>query len=134
MSDEQPNKLQIYGVFSKEAIRLMNDSPFGLTASIWTGDVEAAERIGVEFVPLDDLFARADIMRDPFSRRNLQGYIFQTGQPAEVREAFLAAMKLWKWAKLEEAVMAEAETAKKKKKKGEVEALPADTPGVEVPF
>ena len=31
-------------------------------------------------------------MRDPFSRRNLQGYIFQTGQPAEVREAFLAAM------------------------------------------
>jgi 5,5'-dehydrodivanillate O-demethylase len=37
-------------------------------------------------------FTRADIMRDPFSRRNLQGYIFQTGQPAEVREAFLAAM------------------------------------------
>ena len=37
-------------------------------------------------------FARADLMRDPFSRRNLQGYIFQTGQPAEVRAAFLAAM------------------------------------------
>src|SRR5436190_20473676 len=37
-------------------------------------------------------FSRAEIMRDPFSRRNLQGYIFQTGQPAEVREAFLAAM------------------------------------------
>ena len=37
-------------------------------------------------------FSRADIVRDPFSRRNLQGYIFQTGQPAEVREAFLAAM------------------------------------------
>jgi 5,5'-dehydrodivanillate O-demethylase len=37
-------------------------------------------------------FNRADIVRDPFSRRNLQGYIFQTGQPAEVREAFLAAM------------------------------------------
>ena len=37
-------------------------------------------------------FTRAEIMRDPFSRRNLQGYIFQTGQPAEVREAFLAAM------------------------------------------
>ena len=30
----------------EEAIRLINDSPFGLTASIWTGDVEAAERIG----------------------------------------------------------------------------------------
>ena len=32
------------------------------------------------------------MLHDPFSRRNLQGYIFQTGQPAEVREAFLAAM------------------------------------------
>jgi acyl-CoA reductase-like NAD-dependent aldehyde dehydrogenase len=29
-----------------EAIRLMNDSPYGLTASIWTRDMEAAERIG----------------------------------------------------------------------------------------
>ena len=37
-------------------------------------------------------FTRAEIMRDPFSRRNLHGYIFQTGQPPEVREAFLAAM------------------------------------------
>jgi acyl-CoA reductase-like NAD-dependent aldehyde dehydrogenase len=31
-----------------EAIRLMNDSPYGLTASIWTRDMEAAERIGRE--------------------------------------------------------------------------------------
>jgi len=30
----------------EEAIRLMNDSPFGLTASIWTEDLDAAERIG----------------------------------------------------------------------------------------
>jgi acyl-CoA reductase-like NAD-dependent aldehyde dehydrogenase len=30
----------------EEAIRLMNDSPFGLTASVWTADAEAAERIG----------------------------------------------------------------------------------------
>ena len=29
-----------------EAIRLMNDSPYGLTASIWTADIDAAERIG----------------------------------------------------------------------------------------
>jgi acyl-CoA reductase-like NAD-dependent aldehyde dehydrogenase len=31
-----------------EAIKLMNDSPYGLTAPIWTQDVEAAERIGME--------------------------------------------------------------------------------------
>jgi acyl-CoA reductase-like NAD-dependent aldehyde dehydrogenase len=30
----------------EEAIRLMNDSPYGLTAAIWTGDAEAAIRIG----------------------------------------------------------------------------------------
>jgi acyl-CoA reductase-like NAD-dependent aldehyde dehydrogenase len=29
-----------------EAIRLMNDSPYGLSAAIWTADVDAAERIG----------------------------------------------------------------------------------------
>jgi acyl-CoA reductase-like NAD-dependent aldehyde dehydrogenase len=31
-----------------EAIRLMNDSPFGLTASIWSGDLERAVEIGRE--------------------------------------------------------------------------------------
>jgi acyl-CoA reductase-like NAD-dependent aldehyde dehydrogenase len=31
-----------------EAIRLMNDSPYGLTASIWTNDPKSAERIGGE--------------------------------------------------------------------------------------
>jgi acyl-CoA reductase-like NAD-dependent aldehyde dehydrogenase len=31
-----------------EAIRLMNDSPYGLTASIWTTDADAAARLGGE--------------------------------------------------------------------------------------
>ena len=31
-----------------EAVRLMNDSPYGLTASVWTSDMEAAERLGSE--------------------------------------------------------------------------------------
>jgi acyl-CoA reductase-like NAD-dependent aldehyde dehydrogenase len=31
-----------------EAIRLMNDSEFGLTAAIWTSDEEAAIRIGAQ--------------------------------------------------------------------------------------
>jgi acyl-CoA reductase-like NAD-dependent aldehyde dehydrogenase len=31
-----------------EAVRLMNDSPYGLTASIWTADLDAAGRIGAE--------------------------------------------------------------------------------------
>jgi acyl-CoA reductase-like NAD-dependent aldehyde dehydrogenase len=30
----------------EEAIKLMNDSPYGLTASIWTNDIEIAEKIG----------------------------------------------------------------------------------------
>ncbi len=31
-----------------EAIRLMNDSPYGLTASVWSGDAEAAAEIGAQ--------------------------------------------------------------------------------------
>jgi acyl-CoA reductase-like NAD-dependent aldehyde dehydrogenase len=31
-----------------EAVRLMNDSPYGLTAAIFTEDAEAAARIGAE--------------------------------------------------------------------------------------
>jgi acyl-CoA reductase-like NAD-dependent aldehyde dehydrogenase len=29
-----------------EAIRLMNDSPFGLTASLWTSDIDRAAQVG----------------------------------------------------------------------------------------
>jgi acyl-CoA reductase-like NAD-dependent aldehyde dehydrogenase len=32
----------------EEAVRLMNDSAFGLTASIWTSDLEAAERLAAQ--------------------------------------------------------------------------------------
>jgi acyl-CoA reductase-like NAD-dependent aldehyde dehydrogenase len=31
-----------------EAVRLMNDSPYGLTASLWTADMDAAERLGAQ--------------------------------------------------------------------------------------
>ncbi len=31
-----------------EALHLMNDSPYGLTASLWTQDLDAAEKIGAE--------------------------------------------------------------------------------------
>ena len=34
----------------EEAVKLMNDSPFGLTASIWTNDEEAAIRVGDQWV------------------------------------------------------------------------------------
>ncbi|HJZ18058.1 MAG TPA: aromatic ring-hydroxylating dioxygenase subunit alpha, partial [Stellaceae bacterium] len=43
-------------------------------------------------LPLIDGLTRAEMLRDPLSRRGLEGYIFQTGQPPEVRDAFLAAM------------------------------------------
>ena len=38
------------GIFinDKEGINLMNDSPYGLTASIWTKDIEAAQKLGNE--------------------------------------------------------------------------------------
>jgi acyl-CoA reductase-like NAD-dependent aldehyde dehydrogenase len=47
-----------------EAIRLMNDSPYGLTASIWTRDMDAADRIGREIETGTVYMNRADYL-DP---------------------------------------------------------------------
>ena len=47
-----------------EAIRLMNDSPYGLTASIWTEDYETAQAIGREIETGTVFMNRADYL-DP---------------------------------------------------------------------
>ena len=39
--------------------------------------------------PLTDGLTRAEMLLDPVSWRGLEGNIFQTGQPPDVREAFL---------------------------------------------
>jgi acyl-CoA reductase-like NAD-dependent aldehyde dehydrogenase len=48
----------------EEAIRLMNDSPYGLSAAIWTADVDAAERIGERLETGTVFMNRADYL-DP---------------------------------------------------------------------
>lgn len=48
----------------EEAVRLMNDSAYGLTASIWTGDLEAAERLA-ERVEAGTVFANRCDYLDP---------------------------------------------------------------------
>jgi acyl-CoA reductase-like NAD-dependent aldehyde dehydrogenase len=48
----------------REAIRLMNDSPYGLTAAIWTEDVEAAQAIGREIATGTVFMNRCDYL-DP---------------------------------------------------------------------
>lgn len=47
-----------------EAITLMNDSPYGLTASIWTRDIDAAAQIGAE-VETGTVFANRCDYLDP---------------------------------------------------------------------
>ncbi|HEX8239403.1 MAG TPA: aldehyde dehydrogenase family protein [Allosphingosinicella sp.] len=49
----------------EEAVRLMNDSAYGLTASIWTRDIEAAERLAVQ-VEAGTVFANRCDYLDPF--------------------------------------------------------------------
>src|SRR3546814_1857956 len=44
----------------EEAVRLMNDSAYGLTASIWTADLAAAEAIGGEIQTGTGFMNRAD--------------------------------------------------------------------------
>lgn len=48
----------------EEAVRLMNDSRYGLTASIWTGDLEAADWLGQQ-VETGTLFANRCDYLDP---------------------------------------------------------------------
>ncbi len=48
----------------EEAIRLMNDSPYGLTASIWTQDYDTAARIGAQIETGTIFMNRADYL-DP---------------------------------------------------------------------
>ncbi|MCT7374273.1 aldehyde dehydrogenase family protein [Chelativorans salis] len=47
-----------------EALMLMNDSPYGLTASLWTADPERAEHLGVELETGTVFMNRADYL-DP---------------------------------------------------------------------
>ena len=47
-----------------EAVTLMNDSPYGLTASIWTQDIDAAARVGAE-VETGTVFANRCDYLDP---------------------------------------------------------------------
>ena len=47
-----------------EAIRLMNDSPFGLTVSLWTADIERAQRVGDSIETGTVFMNRADYL-DP---------------------------------------------------------------------
>jgi 5,5'-dehydrodivanillate O-demethylase len=42
--------------------------------------------------PLIEGLTRADLIKDPDTRSRLGDYIFQAGQPKEVRQAYMAAM------------------------------------------
>ena len=58
-------------------------------------DPEINERINLPVADRQTLIdgrTRAEYLKDPLARRALQGYVFQAGQPTEVRNEFLAAM------------------------------------------
>ncbi|HYI40458.1 MAG TPA: aldehyde dehydrogenase family protein [Allosphingosinicella sp.] len=54
--------MQVKG--DEDAVRLMNDSAYGLTASIWTSDLEAAENLAVE-IEAGTIFANRCDYLDP---------------------------------------------------------------------
>jgi acyl-CoA reductase-like NAD-dependent aldehyde dehydrogenase len=47
-----------------EAVTLMNDSPYGLTASVWTSDLEAAQNVGAQIATGTVYMNRCDYL-DP---------------------------------------------------------------------
>ncbi len=49
-----------------EAVRLMNDSPYGLSASIWTSDLDAARAIGAQVDTGTVFMNRADYLTPPW--------------------------------------------------------------------
>jgi acyl-CoA reductase-like NAD-dependent aldehyde dehydrogenase len=51
-------------VDDEEAIALMNDSPYGLTAAVWTEDADAAQHIGDEVATGTVFMNRCDYL-DP---------------------------------------------------------------------
>ena len=57
-----------------EAVRLMNDSDFGLTASLWTNDAERAARLGRDIETGTVFMNRCDYPRSCLVLDRLQGY------------------------------------------------------------
>ena len=48
-----------------EALKVANDTPFGLGASIYTSDLERGERLAAEFVDAGSVFVNAFVASDP---------------------------------------------------------------------
>ncbi len=67
-----------------EAIRLANDSPFGLSASVWSNDLRRAERVAqaleVGSVVINDALAHYAVPQLPFGGRKMSGSARTHGQ------------------------------------------------------